>query len=223
MNACRSGFRRVLITIALGMISLPASALAQDAGSTPPTIKAQTIEVTGFRSAHFGMTEKEVRKAIGDDFKIKDGDFRTTNNEAERTTVLSVAVPNIIADGGAADVSYVLGYKTKKLIQVGCLWSSATDSKITPAMLRANAQVLSTYFGTAGYLPQSISMNLPIQSGVLVFRGTDKKGRMTILVLHGNTPAAGAAPADFTPTALTLYYTEDPENPDIFRLKPGEF
>lgn len=222
MNIYKNGFSLIL-TMTLAIVGLLSPTFAQDAGSAPPAVKAQTVDVVGFRSARFGMTEKEIREAIVKDFKVKDADIRVANNEAERTTVLSVTVPDIIAEGGAADVSYVLGYKSKKLIQVGCLWSTATDSKITPAMLRADAQVLGAYFGTAGYMPESIGISLPIQSGVLVFRGTDKQGRMTILVLHGSSPVAGATSADFTPTALTLYYTEDPENPDIFRLAPGKF
>ncbi len=205
---------------AAGLLGGGIPAGAQGAGATPPGADNKVAEVTGFRSARFGMTEKEVREAIVKDFKVKNGDIRLVVNEAERTNVLSVRVPDMIAESGAADVSYVIGYRGKRLIQVGCLWSSATDPAITPAMLRANAQVLAAYFSTAGYSPETVSMNQPVRGGILAFRGSDAQGRMTLLVLHGAAPASGG---EFVPTALTLYYTEDPENPDIFKLPPGQF
>lgn len=218
----KHGFKTVaaLLVAAPMMLGAAGAVRAQDVGSTPPAADTRVAEVAGFRSARFGMTEAEVRKAIADDFKVNDADIRLVPNEAERTNVLSVRVPDMIADGGAADVSYVLGYKSKTLIQVGCLWSTATDPAMTPALLRANAQVLAAYFAAAGYPSETVMMNQPIRGGVLVFRGSDREGRMTLLVLHGEVPEAGG---ELVPVALTLYYTEDPENPDIFRLPPGQF
>jgi hypothetical protein len=188
--------------------------------ATPPA--ATAAEVNGFRSARFGMSEDEVKAAIAKDFSIRAADIKVEPNVGEKTNVFTVRVPNLIPDGGAADVSYVFGYKSKQLIQVGVLWSAATDPKMQPEGLQTNAKILASYFQTAGYAPQNVAVNVPIPGGVVVFRGADAKGRMTLLILH----AAPAAEGDKTPpkpTALTLYYTADPLNPDVFRLPPGQF
>jgi hypothetical protein len=146
------------------------------AAPTTPSAASPTpnvAEVAGFRSARFGMTEAEVRAAIQKDFKVKSDAIQSEENKAEQTHALVVAVPDVLPGGGSASISYVLGFKTKTLIQVGITWSKATDDKMTPEQLFSNANVLRAHFIGSGYKPETVSTNMPINGGILMFRGSD--------------------------------------------------
>lgn len=179
--------------------------------------------VEGFRSAHFGMTEQEVRKAVREDFSIASEAIKAGENRAERTHILTVSVPDILPGGGRAVVAYVFGTKTKQLIQVGITWSKETDAAITPETLASDSDVLREFFLQAGYAPASIAINQPIKSGVLVFRGSDEKGRETALLLLGTIQTNADKKQVLTPTASQLIYVANPKHPDIFRLQKGKF
>src|SRR5712671_2314720 len=84
----------------------------------PPVVLAPTVEVTGFRSAKFGMSEADVRAAIVKDFGVKPEAIRAETNASEQTLVLLIKAPDVLPGGGSAEVSYVLGFKSKTLIQV---------------------------------------------------------------------------------------------------------
>lgn len=199
-----------------------ASAPQPATGSSPAvsTGSAPALELTGFRSALFGMSEADVRAAIAKDFGATTA-IKPSQNGAEHTQVLTILAPEILPEGGTAEVSYVFGYKTKKLIQVGVLWSKATDDKITPEKLVSNADTLRAYFMTAGYKPDTIAENAPVANGVLMFRGSDAAGHTTILLLHG--VAGEKPPRAFSPTAVSLFYLADVKNPDVYRVQPGKF
>jgi hypothetical protein len=110
------------VVTALAQAPVPAAKkdAAPAATSTkPPVALAPTVEVTGFRSAKFGMSEADVRAAIVKDFAVKPDAIRAETNASEQTRVLLVKVPDVLPGGGSAEVSYVLGFKSKTLIQVG--------------------------------------------------------------------------------------------------------
>ena len=186
---------------------------------SPP---AAPLVVDGFRSAKFGMDEAALRSAIDKDFGIKGHAVRIGKNPAERTTTLMVSVPNLLAGGGTAEVSYVLGYKTRKLIQVGVAWSKATDRKMTPDELYANGEALKDHFLSAGYVPGSIKSGLVLRNGILLFRGEDKAGHATILLLQGNF-VDHEGKKELRPASLALLYAADPDHPDIFKISAGQF
>lgn len=197
----------------------PGAAVSDSANpaETPP------IAVEGFRSARFGMTEDDVRKAIVKDFGIKPDAIKPGENPAERTQLLTVLVPDLLPDGGTAQVSYVFGYKSKALIQVGASWSRATDDKITEAELYADGDILRQHFLTAGYKPDTIKTGLVLQNGILLFRGEDEAGRATILLLQGQFADGADGKRVLTPSSLALLYSADPAHPDVFKLAPGQF
>lgn len=199
----------------------PAPAAAP--AGAPPALAAPTAEVTGFRSAHFGMTEAEVRSAIERDFKVKPDAIQSQENKAEQTHLLAVRVADVLPGGGAADVSYVFGFKSKTLIQVGLSWSKATDDKLTPEQLFSNANVLRSHFISAGYKPDTIATNMPINGGVLMFRGSDAQERTTMLILQGTFSQGENNQRVLTPTALLLFYIADAKSPDVYRLPAGSF
>jgi hypothetical protein len=238
MRMKRAPIRRFLSVVTLGSVAavwLCAFAQAETATSaaapSPPAASAQapagagaseTVEVKGFRSALFGMSEADVRAAITKDFGVAPDAIRASQNGAEHTRILSVKAPDVLPDGGVAEVAYVLGYKTKKLIQVAVSWSSATDDKLTPDRLLANADTLRAYFLSAGYKPDTVVNNQPVNDGLLMFRGADAEGHTTVLLLRGATTGE-KSPRTFSPTGLALFYLADAKNPDVYRLPPGKF
>jgi hypothetical protein len=203
----------------------PPQLRAASPANTPETVPSEAGEgeiVTGFRSAKFGMNEPDVRQAIMRDFGVKADAIRAQENSAEQTHVLIVAVPDLLQGGGKADLSYVFGYKAKTLIQVGAIWSKATDESMTPDRLFSNANVLRAHFVQAGYRPETIASNAQVANGILMFRGSDAKDHTTMLLLQGTTETRDNQRV-LTPNALLLFYMADVKSPDIFRLPPGQF
>lgn len=203
---------------------LPAVAATQDVASQVAIdTEAKTASVAGFRSARFGMDEEAVRQAIAKDFG-KDGDEITESmNTVERTKLLTVLVPDLLEDGGMAQLSYIFGYESKTLIQVGASWSKATDPEITDADLVANGDVLSSYFANAGFAPDTITAGTAVDNGILLFRGLDGEGRAAILLLQGVFEDDGTGQNVLKPVGLALLYSVNPDDPDIFRVKNGAF
>jgi hypothetical protein len=132
-------------------------------------------------------------------------------------------VPDLLPGGGVAEVSYVIGYQTKKLIQVSASWSKATDEKMTPEQLFSNSSVLRAHFVGEGFAPDTVATNMPVNGGILMFRGSDPKGRTAMLVLQGTLSEGTANQRVLTPTTLLLFYVADAKAPDIYRLPPGSF
>jgi hypothetical protein len=189
----------------------------------PDVMAPSTAQVDGFRSAKFGMVDTDVKAAIGKDFNLEGSAIREQPNPAERTNVLSIKVPNLLPGGGTAEVSYVFGYETKKLIQVSVSWSKATDDNMTPEQLFSNSSVLRAHFLTEGFRPDSVASNMPINNGILVFRGSDASDHTAMLILQGTMTQGQNDQRILTPTALLLFYVADAKAPDIYRLPPGSF
>jgi hypothetical protein len=176
------------------------------------------------------MDEAAVRAAIVQDFGVEESAIVVADNPAERTRVLSISVPDVLQGGGTALVSYVLGYRNKVLDQVSVLWSPQSDEDVDATRLFNNASALQAYFLQSGYDPANVVTEAPVPEGIVMFRGVDKDGHMTLLLLRGTveSPAATAeatAPgqSQFAPTALLLAYLADPANPDVFSVPPGQF
>ena len=203
-------------------IPTPAATTASAPASTNGGAAA-TADVTGFRSALFGMSEAQVRDAISKDFKVKSDAIKADDNKVEQTRVLTVQVPDVLQGGGVADVSYVFGYKSKTLIQVGVTWSKATDDKLTPEQLFSNANVLRSHFVNAGYKADTVATNMPMNNGVLMFRGNDAQDHSTMLMLQGTLTQGENNQRVLTPTTLLLFYIADAKSPDVFRLPAGSF
>jgi hypothetical protein len=184
---------------------------------------ASSFHLTGFRSVPFGADEAEVRDGIIKDFSVDAAAIHKIQNLADRTDGLTVKVPEVLKDGGAADVAYVLGYKSKKLIQVSIIWSKASDKDLTAERLLANGETLKNYFLGEGYVPSTIVSNSPVRGGLLLFRGADADGHTTALILQGTTTAGADKSNTFLPNALLLFYLADPKAPDVFKIPAGKF
>jgi hypothetical protein len=198
---------------------------ARESGAAVPLARATPAaeaKVEGFRSALFGMTEAQLRQAIHKDFPGAGDKIASELNAAERTTVLMIHVPDLIPGTGKARVSYIIGYATKKLIQVNVNWAAEPKSTAGTESLVGAANLLRNYFLAGGYRSDTIVANQQMPNGYVVFRGLDVHSRMVILVLTGATatpPADEKAP----PVGLQLSYILDPEHPDVYQVPKGQF
>ncbi len=207
--------------------SAPAGAQA-DAARPPaagvvPGAPAAPVDLTGFRSAHFGMDEPAVRAAIAADFGKESAErIIVQDNLAEKTRLISVLVPDLFEDAGTGSVSYIFGYQSKALIQVAVAWSAQTDPALTPERLFAGANVLQGYFAGQGYVPATVVTNAVVDAGIVMFRGADADENTAMLLLQGSFAGEGLQ-KNLTPSALLLYYIDDAKNPDVFKIPPGKF
>ncbi|MBR0816924.1 hypothetical protein [Bradyrhizobium liaoningense] len=200
-----------------------AGATSTAAAETPAADDKAIKAIDGFRSAKFGMNEADVRAAMTRDFSTKPDAIRAQDNASELTHSLLLSVPELLPNGGTAELSYVFGYKSKSLIQIGAVWSKGTDTAMTPEKLFSNANILRAHFMGEGFKPDSIAVNMPVAGGIVMFRGSDAKDRSVILLLQGTFENKENNQRVLTPTSLLLFYVADAKSPDIFKLPPGQF
>ena len=206
---------------------LAGAVIAAGLGAGAPAI-AETALVEGFRSARFDMTEDQVKQAIAADFKIQPAAVLKQVNKVDRTTILSVRVPDLLPESGTAQVNYKLGFKNKKLIQVDVIWGPAVDQKVAPAALTAVLINLRQYLQERGFAKEKTVVNAttPQPNILLMFRAEDEKGR--VVALLGQFKFDPKAEKDKQlktdePQAVILSYVLDPKAPDIYRIERGKF
>jgi hypothetical protein len=207
----------------------PSATQKSGAAQQPAQDTVEHAQVEGFRSARWGMTEAQAKAALHKDFNIAAEKAQTEENPSERTTVLSVTVNDLLEGAGKARISYILGYTTKKLIQVNVVWGTTIDPQAKPERIVAAANQLRTLFLNSGYDRETVASNVATADGsITVFKGQDLAKHMTLLRLV-STPAPApskqrgkAEPASPT-VVLFLSYLLDARNPDVYRLKKGQF
>lgn len=220
--------------LAASAVLWPGPALAQPRPEAqavePATVGAPTPVVAtlveGFRQARFGMTEPEVRQAIRRDFPVAAGRLSRVTHPSERTTVLTITVEGLLLDAGSAQLSYILGYASKRLVQVNIAWASDGRSTARDEAIVAAANTLRDHFRTQHRAPpDEVLINQQVdKNAFLVFRAAQADGRMVVLLLSG-VAASGRADRTPAPPPLTLQlsYIRDRESPDIFRIERGRF
>jgi hypothetical protein len=193
---------------------------------------AEHARVEGFRSARWGMTEAQVKAVILKDFSIAADKVQAEENSSERTTVLSINVNELLEGAGKARISYIFGYSSKKLIQVNIVWGTSIDPQAQPERVVAAANQLRALFLSAGYDPATTASNVATgQGAITVFQGQDSEKHTTLLRLVSSPappPAKQRGKNDKHESvgphvALLLSYVQDARNPDIYRLKKGQF
>ena len=228
----------VLATVGLAFASpagwaqsaAPATKASPPAPAAAPAPAKPAYDVAGFRGAHFGMDEAQVRAAIQADFSVKPDAIKVVPNAMERTTALVVALPALEPGPGPATAVYILGYKSKKLIQVNLVWTqnAAADKSDSGPYLVAGVQ-LANYFNGFGWRDGKVTMGAPSGSNTLVlFAAEDgKTGAVQVVVngvaferKDGKVETAPQAPGS---VSLRVAYIANRAEPDIFKLQPGRF
>jgi hypothetical protein len=172
------------------------------------------------------MSEEQVRQAIRRDFPTAAAKLTTAVHPSEKTTVLSLSVTDLLPRTGNAHISWILGYRSKKLNQVNIVWTSDGTSAGDETVV-GTANALRDYFATENFKPDSVVVNHQLPAGaILVFRGSDDQNRTVLLLLSGLAAFARSeekkAPKT-PPLSLELSYIEDPAHPDIFKIGKGQF
>ena len=178
--------------------------------------------MNGFRSAHFGMSEKDVMKAIKKDFDVSKKKVSRVVHPVEKTITLGISVPKLLPESGPSKIFYVLGYKSKRLIHINVIWGKPVNKKPNAEAIVATANQLRNHFVQKKFQKEGFAVNTKLGEGViLIFQGKDRKGRATRLLLSNpkskNKKSAGEN------ISLTLSYIEKPGSPDVFRIKEGDF
>lgn len=186
-------------------------------------------QITGFRSARFGMSKEETLNAIQQDFQLARTDVSEQPNDKDRTSSLVVTVVDIFPGSGPARVAYIHGYKEKRLIQVNILWGLPVTEEPNPDELVITANVLREYFSQMGFDPKKTLMNQLIDDDVVVFRATDLQERMVLLQLISEKVQVAETEGEEKTEPLSrvvslwLSYIEDIKAPDVFRIERGTF
>ncbi|MDC0205850.1 hypothetical protein OAL04_01285 [Nitrospinae bacterium] len=199
--------------------------------NTPKKIQQPAIKeakIKGFRSARFGMNERDVLKAIAKDFKISKSKVKRTVHSLEKTKMFTIIVPNLIGLGATAKIVYLMGYKSKKLMQVNVVWGKGADKpekKFDAKRVIDAANFLRNHFVKKKFVKDGYLANARLnKTTTIVFRGLDKKGRMAVLSLMVPPTEKGeeleTARQKIT---LKLSYMLDPTNVDIFTVKENDF
>jgi hypothetical protein len=163
------------------------------------------------------MDEKKILKAIAKDFKISKSKVRREVNPTAKTTSLTLHLPRLIEVGGLADIVYVLGYKSKKLVQVNIDWGAGVTNKFDQQDLIHASILLQRHFVKKRYIKDGYMLNGKLKNGtIIVFRGRDKKGRLILFRLRKQKNNRKEARKN---NSLILSYILDLENPDVLKAK----
>jgi len=177
--------------------------------------------VEGFRLALFGMTEKEIYRAIYKEFRISKKNVERQIHPGEKTVNLGIRVKDLLPQSGPARVYYVFGYKSRRLIQVNIIWGRPVTKKPNAEQVVNLANQLREHFSGQGFSKQGLLVNQSVgKDSILVFRGVDDKGRMVLLLLVN--PQKTGVPKN-QEIVLKLSYIQQPDHPDIFKIEKGKF
>jgi hypothetical protein len=218
----RSVFLAVLLVAFCGVVW----AQTPTGDEAAPGQPGPTAAIEGFRQARFGMNEEQVKQAIRKDFPEPAGKLARAIHPTEKTIVMSLTVADLLPHSGNARISYILGFRSKKLGQVNIVWSS-DGSTAGDETIVGTANSLRDYFSAENFKPDSVVANHQLApDAILVFRASDEQKR-TILLVLSRVAAAGRAEDKKTPKppplTLELSYIEDPAHPDVFRIGRGQF
>jgi hypothetical protein len=132
----------------------------------------------------------------------------------------------LLPNTSTARISYIFGYRSKKLIQINVVWTSAGSAASDEAIVAA-ANSLRDYFAAQRYNPNSSVANRQLADNtIVVFRANDLQARTVLLVLSGAAAAARSEDKkqpQASPLTLKLSYILDAAHPDIFRIAKGQF
>jgi hypothetical protein len=188
-------------------------------------------EVTGFRDARFGMTEQEVRSIINKSLGIKTADISSSANPVEGTNVLTVRVASLDPVPGPAQVAYIFGYGSKKLIQVNVIWGEDKPKEQTdPNALVTAGTRLERYFAGFAWRKDATRAGIPVgDNTVVLLSGEDEKKGAVRLIVEGvknqmqREGNQTTSPEPKSPPKLIINYISNRENPDIAKIEKGKF
>jgi hypothetical protein len=196
--------------------------------TSAPTLPAYMV--SGFRDANFGMSEQDVRTAIQKDFGLKPADITSTVNAAEGTTVLTANVAALDPAPGPAVIGYILGYTSKKLIQVNVAWGGGGDNATDANAMVGAGTRLARYFAGFSWNKDTTRAGIPVgPNTVVLFSGEDAGTGAVRLILDGvkyqmeSEGKQSTSPDPKGPPKLLINYIGNRDNPDVAKIDKGKF
>ena len=192
--------------------------------ATDKTIKNTKpwANIDGFRSAKFGMRIDEVKQAILRDFGISDSKIDAISHPTEQTQSLGISIDKLLPQSGKSRAVYVFGYKSKLLMQVNIFIGHGVDKSVTAQQVVNSGNFLGNHLLRKRYQDDGLVAHARLNDGsVLILRGKDQKGRMVLLRL--SDPQSSNKDNEGLKIALNLSYIEKPGEPDVYKLKEGDF
>ena len=202
-----------LVAVIALLLSGPLSAQARDAG--------------GYRSAHLGMDEAAVLEAIEADFAISPDSVERSANTVEKTTSLTVTVSDLVDFTGRTEISYIFGYRTKKLVQVNLVWRVRSKFVGATQRLKWAAKAMANRFALWGLSRTEIGHNTKTRDGAtILFRSQAESGMIASISLK--VPSEDKASLSVSLSVdegywLRVAFIENTSAPDIFKIEPGQF
>ena len=215
--------KKIWLTLALLLYSFSTGGLAESQSPLKTLDTGQFITkkwkvIDGFRSAKFGMSEKQVMRAIAKDFKVPKNKIERVVTPLYKTTALIIHLPKLMEIGGPADIVYILGYKSKKLTQVNVDWGKGVSDNFTAAEIMFLRGKLRTHFMKNTYKKGKVFDSKASDTRTIVFRGQDLKDRMILLYLDYPKPKELEDKKETgNDLRLILSYFQNVDNPDQFK------
>jgi hypothetical protein len=228
---CKTTRLRVVPRVILAAWTLSAGIAALTVAPTASAQELPKYEVTGFRDARFGMTEPEVRAVVVKSLGLKPADIAVSANPVEGTTVLSARVASLDPGPGPAQIAYIFGHSSKKLIQVNVIWGEEKPKVRTDpnALMTAGAR-LERYFAGFTWRKDTTRAGIPVGPNTIVlFSGEDEKKGAVRLIADGvkyqmqRDGKETTSPEPKGPPKLIINYIADRNNPDIAKIDKGKF
>ena len=193
--------------------------------------RLEKFEIKGFRSATFGQTQEEVLKSIKSDFGINAKDVKISRHKKDKTTTLSITVKSLAPFSVDGFITYILGYKTKKLFKVNVYWASRAKTKKDLIPFTMSALSLSEYYSKYDLSDYNIFQGNKIKNGIILLGLIHKKSPNTLmeLVLF-NINISMNKKKEFDVDIIKnknaivkITYIADVQKIDVFTIRKGEF
>jgi hypothetical protein len=197
-------------------------------------VQGAPFENPGFGGARWGMSMDEVKAAIAAAWPDALATAKVQVDAAARTTALAVTVPALAPGPGPAEVSYVFGAASKRLVAVHQTWTlpGNPDDAQRAALLRAATTLASELVGYEWPDFATTRGRVTAPGEVIVFAGRDFKGggveiRVGGVPLDVELPGAerkvAHRPAPAGPAHLRKSLVANIDHPDIYTIPPGAF
>ena len=177
------------------------------------------FQITGFRTARFGMKEPELREALSKDFGLTPASLTVTDAAGLGARTLSFLLDGLVPGAGVAQLSYIFGYQGKDLIQISASWGGPNRPEAGAPQVEAAAVELKRYFRALPLDPALMTFDLRQGDGPIVLaRARDPQGHVAMLIRSEVPDSAGVKRP-----MLQLVYIRDDKQPDVFRIQKGLF
>jgi hypothetical protein len=182
-----SMLRKTSFAMALALALGPVAAHAQNVPAAPAAPADVPLhKISGFRSAHFGMNEDQVRAAVARDFKDYASLLQPARHPDARYSMLVLPLPSLEPGPGAAGVTYIFAAAEHKLVQVNVLWSTDKPGDADRARMSTAGVQLADYFRALHWRPDAATMGVPLgPNGLVLFSGIDAHKAMVEVSLTG--------------------------------------